>query len=463
MRIKRIIFGFLAFSLLACNFVTQMIVPPTVTPTSTPTLTSTVTASPSPTPTPLVPAYIPPQCDPVAPLATQSPDLVFQPTPQFEIKEISKQKQLRVLKEIEHIVEQVYVYPDYNGRDWKEIVARYRALVEGGLETEEFYAQMESMIYELGDEHSSFIPPIGVQYSEAELKGKNEFVGIGVYSDVDIEQGKLVVLATFPGSPAEYAGLQPHDSILLVDGRPTTREGGIRTLGPECTAVVLTVQSPGKAPRDVMLIRTRVEGNIAVDARLVPTTDGSKIGYIFIPSFFDVSIPEQIEKALQDFGDLDGLILDVRLNGGGTVAIGNDVLGFFTSGKMGDFVGREESVKLTVKANPVHNSQTVPLVIMVSQETASFGEIFAGLLRDTRGAKITGETSPGNVEILSRYILQDDSWLWIAASTFDSAFSDDNWEETGIVPNIQAYAPWDTFSFDTDPSIAAALELLGHK
>ena len=38
-----------------------------------------------------------------------------------------------------------------------------------------------------------------------------------------------------------------------------------------------------------------------------------------------------------------------------------------------------------------------------------------------------------------------------------------DWEETGIVPDVQAYAPWDTFYFDTDPSIAAAVELLGHK
>jgi carboxyl-terminal processing protease len=151
------------------------------------------------------------------------------------------------------------------------------------------------------------------------------------------------------------------------------------------------------------------------------------------------------------------------MNGGGTLDLGKKVLRFFTKGKMGDFVSRTESEPLTIKARPIENSQTVPLVVLVGDETASMGEIFAGLMQDARGAKITGKTSPGNVEVLSRYILDDGSWLWLASSTFDSAFSDENWEQTGIVTDVEAYAPWDTFTFETDPAIAAALVLLGHK
>jgi len=462
MKIKRIFFGLLVLLLLSCNFVTQMIVPPTTTPTPTFTSTATITPSPIPTATPLVPAYIPPQCDTSAPLPTIDPNLAAHPTPQFETKEITKQAQLRILDEIEHIVNQVYVYPDFNGKDWKGIVTGYRAKVDAGMETEQFYMEMQSMISELGDEHSSFVSPVEVQEADQELKGKIEFVGIGIYSNFDFDNGRMVVISTFPGSPAEYAGLQPHDSILLVDGLPISSDTGIRTLGPECTSVMLTVQSPGGSPRDLMLVRTPIEGNIPVDARLVPTTDGSRIGYIFIPSFFDVTLPPQIEQALKDFGDLDGLILDVRLNGGGTSTVLYPILSFFTDGKIGDFVSRREKRPLDIVADPINNSQTVPLVMLVSEETVSFGEIFAGVMRDARGAKITGETSLGNVEVLHGYDFDDGSVMWIAAETFDSAFSDDDWEQTGIVTDIQAYAPWDTFYFDTDPSIEAALELLGH-
>ena len=465
MRVKRILFGSLTLSVLACNFVTQLIAPPTATPVPTFTPTATVTASPSPTPTenPLVPAYIPPRCEAAAPLPTLSPEIAVQPTPRFETQEISKRQQLGILDEIEQIVEEVYVYPDYNGKDWKGIAARYRGMVDAGLATEQFYREMQLMIDELGDEHSSFISPAEVQESEIELNGETKFVGIGIYSNVDFDSGRLVVLSVFPDSPADYAGLEPHDSILLVDGQPITPEEGIRTLGPECTSVVLTVQSPGGSPRDVMLVRSPIEGNVPVDARLVPTDDGSKIGYLFIPSFFDITLPPQIETALQEFGPLDGLILDVRLNGGGSSSVAYPILSFFTNGKLGDFVSRTEARPLNIRPNPVHNSQTVPLVVMVSEDTASFGEIFAGVLRDARGAKITGETSLGNVEVLYGYDFDDGSMMWIASETFDSAFSDDDWERDGIIPDIQAYADWDTFTFETDPSIAAALELLGHK
>jgi carboxyl-terminal processing protease len=461
MKTKRILFGFLVLSLLSCNFVTQMILPSTATPI--PTSTPTSTASPTPTVTPLVPAYIPPQCDASAPLATVSPDAAVEPTPQYETVAISKETQLRIIDEMEHIVEQVYVYPDYNGQDWDGIVARYRALAEEGLDTETFYFEMQNMLNELGDEHSAFISPAEVAASEAELKGEIRFVGVGIYSDVDYERGRLVAISIYPGSPADYAGLQAHDSILFVDDQPITLDGGIRTLGPECTAVKLTVQSPGGSPRDLMLVRSAIEGNVPVDARLVPTTDGSRIGYIFIPSFYDETLPPQIEDALEEFGELDGLILDVRMNGGGSSTVFYPILEFFADGRLGAFVSRDESRSLDIDGNPIHNSQTVPLVVMVSEDTVSFGEIFAGVLRDARGALITGETSFGNVEVMYGYDFEDGSVMWIASETFDSAFSDDNWEQTGIIPNIQSYADWDTFTFDTDPSIAAALELLGHE
>ncbi len=461
MKTKRILFGFLVLSLLSCNYVTQMIAPPTATPL--PTSTSTPTTSPSPTPTLLIPAFIPSQCS-ASPLATLSPDIAAQANSEIETNpDVSQREQLRILRQIGDIVTDVYVYPDFNGKDWNEIESRYKARIEAGLDTESFYREMRSMIAELEDDHSAFITPLEVAQDEAELKGEIQFVGIGVYGWPNFEKGQLTVISTFPGSPAEYAGIQSHDSILLVDGLPIIEETGTRMRGPECSAVVLDVQSPGESPRDVMLVRSNVDGNVPIDARLVPTTDGSKIGYIFIPSFFDETLPPQIESALNNFGQLDGLILDVRLNGGGSSSVIYPILSFFTDGRLGEFISRDESHPLIIDKNPVQNSQTVPLVVMVSQDTVSFGEIFAGIMKDARGARVTGETSLGNVEILRGYDFEDGSVLWIASEKFDSAFSDDDWEETGIIPDVQAYAPWETFYFDTDPSVAAAVELLGHK
>ncbi|MGE5376119.1 MAG: S41 family peptidase [Bacteroidota bacterium] len=462
MRLKKIFPAFLLVFLLSCNFVTQAIYPPTAT--LIPTATATLTASPTPTATavPIVPAYIPQECA-SRPLATVAPEALVVPTEENQANaEISESEQMGILQQVDEIVRKVYVYPDFNGKNWNEIEARYKSKVEAGLGADDFYMQMENMIEELGDEHSFFLSPLEVKKSEAELKGENDFVGIGVYTTPDVDRRRLVVISTFPGSAAAYAGIEPHDSILQVDGQPVIDENHNLLRGPACSAMMVTVQSPGEAARQIMLVRHAIKGNLRIDARLVHTTDGSKIGYIFIPTFFDETIPRQVEDALNQFGTLNGLILDLRMNGGGSSTVANPILSFFTAGRLGQFVSRDESRPLGVDPDPIQNSQTVPMVVMVSQDTVSYGEIFAGIMRDSRHAKITGETSLGNVEVLHGFNFDDGSQLWLASERFFPAHSDENWEETGIVPDVQAYAPWDTFNFDNDPSVAEAVKLLGH-
>lgn len=464
MKTKRIAFGFLVLTLISCNFVTQLIAPPTPTlpPPPTPTLVPSETAIPTLTPTALAPAYVPPQCT-EQPLATVAPEIALAPTLEDETNApISRQEQLDVFREMTEIIDQVYVYPDFNGKDWEAIKDSYRAKIDAGLETEVFYTEMRAMIYELGDEHSDYLSPLEVEATEAELRGENDYVGIGVYGEYNFEKQSFVVISTFPSSAAEYAGLQSHDSILTVDGLPITEELGNRLRGPECSVVIATVQSPGESPRDVMMMRYRIAGGLPLDARLVSTSDGSRIGYIFLPTFFDETMPPQLEAALSEFGNLDGLILDLRMNTGGASTVAYPIMEFFIDGRLGSFVSRTDSRPLELDANPIHNSQTVPLVVLVSEGTVSFGEIFAGVMQDAGRAQVVGQTSLGNVEVLHGYDFDDGSMIWIASETFASAFSDSNWEATGIVPDITAHAAWDEFHFDTDPAIAASLQLLGH-
>ena len=460
MKMKRIVFGSLILSLLACNFVTQMVVPPTPTPTAT--QTATVTASSTPTATPLVPAFIPPECSNV-PLATVPPDTSAAAPSDTQVTEVPQGEQLTILRKLGDIVETNYVYPDYNGHNWTEIESRYRSDIETGLDTQSFYDEMSTMITELGDEHSFFLSPAEVAESEAELRGDVEFVGVGIYGAPDFERQRLVVISTYPDSPAEHAGIQDHDSILFIDNQPITEKFSNLLRGPQCSAVRLTVQSPGEEPRDVMLLRHSIQGDIPIDARLVTTADGSKIGYIFIPSFFDETLPDQIKNALNQFGQLDGLILDLRMNGGGSSSVTYPILEFFINGRLGQFVSHDSARALEIQSNEIQNSQTVPLIVMVSKDTVSFGEIFAGVMKDSGRAKIVGETSLGNVEVLHGFDFEDGSQVWLASETFHSAFSNANWEETGIVPDVQAFAAWDTFYFDTDPSISAAIGVLGHQ
>lgn len=464
MNSKRLLLIILVLFSLSCSLVNQAL--EGFKPTATPTASLTPTLQPSATPV-AAGLYIPPNCEgkPVAtvPAAT----VVAEPTLGLETNpEISKSEQLSVFDSLTDKIKTVYLYPDFNGLDWPATVKKYRAEITNGLGTEAFYAEMEKMMTELGDEHSFFLSPAGVAASNAELAGKNDYVGIGVLILPLPKKGHVTILSVLPGSSAEHGGLKQHDSILAVDGLPIIENGVDHTShvrGPECSAVVLSVQSPGEEPRDVIFMRYRITASQPIVSRLVPTTDGSRIGYIFIPTFFDQTIPGQIKRALEDFGELDGLILDNRMNGGGSSDVVYPIFSYFTSGTLGQFVSRKSKAPLTVSADPIQNSQKVPLVVLVGEDSVSFGEIFSGVLQDIGRAKIVGQTTLGNVETLEGFDFRDGSQAWIAAERFAPLHTKADWEKTGIIPDITAYADWDTFTFENDPAVVAAVKLLGHK
>ena len=449
MAIKRFTFILLTASLLACNFLTSKLAP----------LTAKLG--------PLTPAYIPASCQNVALATIPAATALVQPTPELEANpEISKTLQERVFQQTVNIIDEVYVYPDFNGKDWTGIVSKTKSEIDAGVNTETFYTDIKSMVTQLGDDHSHFKSPVEVAQARAELAGINQYVGVGISVLPQPDKYQAVIISIFPGSPAEHSGLKPHDSILAVDGLPMARDGKsylYLARGPVCSATVLTVKSPGQSPRQVMLLRQPIDSPEPIDASLVPTRDGSHIGYIFIPTFYDETIPKQISDALNNFGPLDGLILDNRMNTGGSSDVVIPILSYFTSGTLGQFKGRSGSRPLTIQPKPIQNSQEVPLVVLVGTGTVSYGEVFSGVLQDSGRAKVVGQTTLGNVETLYGYNFDDGSDLWIAQETFDPAYSHANWEATGIVPDVQAYTDWDTFTLDTDPAVAAALTIFGHK
>jgi carboxyl-terminal processing protease len=475
MKAKHLSLTFIIVFSLACNTIMRLVETPVPTATLIPSIPPAATISPeatlsleTATPPPVGEVYVPPDCQ-NQPLATIAPDSIeaapistLEPNPV-----IGTDVQLRVFDDLVTTIQENYLYPDFNGLDFDGLTIEYRAKIEAGLETEDFYTEMEQFMSDLGDEHSQFESPSLVTASDQELSGSVDFVGIGAIIMPLIEKERIVILSVFPDSPAEHAGLKQHDSILAVDGAPIIKDGepeAFRTRGPECTALVLTVQTPGQEPRDLTLIRHRITTPQPIVAQLIPTNDGSRIGYIFIPTFYDETIVGQVRAALESFGTLDGLILDNRMNGGGSSSVVDPIFSFFTDGLVGHFVSRFDERPLNIDADPINNSQDVPLVILVGEDTVSFGEIFSGALQDMGRAKIVGQTTLGNVETLHAHYFEDGSRTWLAEERFDPLISgeDANWEETGILPDVEAFADWDTFTIETDPAVAASVVLLGH-
>jgi C-terminal processing protease CtpA/Prc len=195
---------------------------------------------------------------------------------------------------------------------------------------------------------------------------------------------------------------------------------------------------------------------------VIDTPDGLRIGYILIVTFADSTIDESVADALRDMtaqGSLDGLIIDNRPNGGGADTVVRPILSYFTSGTLGNFTSRDGDRPFVIhRSVNINGSQEMPLVVLVGLDTVSFGEIFSGVLQDIGRAYIIGETTGGNVETLWGFDYEDGSRVWLARESFRPINHPDvDWEETGIVPDLEIRANWDEYSIDTDPAVQAAI------
>ncbi len=374
-------------------------------------------------------------------------------------------RHLRIFTELWEIVRDGYLYPDYNGADWDAIGQQYRARVETGISDDEFWITMDEMLLELNDDHSIFLSPADAEAEDVEFSGELEYVGIGVYTTVpwEIEKEYAVILLVFPNSPAERAGLRSHDHILAVDGHPACCDAfGYdylnRLVGPVGSDVQVEVRTPGQPPHTVTVTRALVQEPLPVEARLLE----NNIGYILIPTLWDETVVERVRQALEELtseGELSGLILDNRINPGGSDTVLKGLLAFFTDGQVGHFVSSQGKEPMHVDGIDVGGSQHVPLAVLVSRETASFAEVFSGVLQEIKGAHIVGRTTLGNIETLYGYDFEDGSRAWIAQETFRPPSGTD-WEKTGIVPDVEIPLDWDEFTAENDPQLEAALDLL---
>lgn len=478
---KRLILVGLLFSALACKLVSGApLVTPRADPTSLPqqqavqaTLTAILSSQPAAAQTqgadataaPYLPASGPNPGVTLAPTSPPIPSPTLPPTQPAAPNPADIQTQQQVFDELWETVDEHYLYPDFNGLDMQAVRQEYNQRIQAGMTMTDFYLAMHQFVDSLGDDHSTYFDPEEAKAEDAEYAGTYDYVGIGVLTVLAEQKQALSVLLVFPGSPAEQAGIRAHDALLSVDGQPLVDAGGTRQSllrGQEGTTIQVEAQTPGQAPRVLSITRQRVNSALPVPYNVLTSPGGKRIGYIFIPTFNDSTVGDTIGKnlrAMTQDGPLDGLILDNRENGGGSSTVLEQTLGYFVKGKVGYFVEQRNRTSFEARGNDVNGSRRVPLVVMVGKGTASFGEVFAGIMKDLGRAYLIGETTDGNVEILSIFNFSDGSRAWIAASSFRPLNNpNQDWEQTGIIPDQTVPSNWEEVTLETDPAVLAALQ-----
>src|SRR6059036_3570376 len=163
------------------------------------------------------------------------------------------------------------------------------------------------------DPHSNFFDPKSYSLLREEQRGK--YYGVGM--TVGPRNNKVIVIAPFAGTPAYRAGIRPGDIIIAVDGKATdnmsTSDVADLLKGPKGTTVHITVLREGNdKPIDFAVIRDEIP-RYSVDLHFLIRPG---VGYMHV-SGFNETTEKEVQEALDQFGELKGLILDLRQNPGG--------------------------------------------------------------------------------------------------------------------------------------------------
>ncbi|MBA6153463.1 carboxy terminal-processing peptidase [Gelidibacter maritimus] len=256
------------------------------------------------------------------------------------------------------------------------------------------------------DPHTFYYAPEDKERFDVAMSGKFEGIGARLQKKMDV----VTIIEIISGGPAwKKNELEAGDQILKVqqdDGEPAVNIVGMRLedavkliKGPKGTDVILTVKKVDGTIEDLTITRDVVELEEVYAKSTTVIKDDKKFGMINLPGFYvnmedykkrnaatDVKL--EIERLKEE--GIEGLVLDLRNNGGGSLQTVIDMAGLFI--KEGPIV----QVKTTGGQKEVLRDKDKsvtwdgPLVIMVNENSASASEILAAAMQDYKRALVIG-------------------------------------------------------------------------
>lgn len=263
-------------------------------------------------------------------------------------------------------------------------------------------------VTEAMDPHTTFFPPVDKRYFDEEMSGR--FYGIG--ASLREEDGNIKIGTLLTGSPAWKSGeFSIGDAIIKVaqgsaepvDLTGYTVQDAVKLIrGKKGTEVRLTLKKTDGSIKTVSLIRDEIIQDETFARSAIINTPKGKLGLIYLPEFYaDFDNPkgarcsEDVRKELIKLKEqkVDGVIMDLRNNGGGSLYDVVQMVGLFIEGgpivQVKDREGKPQ-VYYDRDKTLVYDG---PLAVMVNEFSASASEIFAAAIQDYNRGIIIGSTS----------------------------------------------------------------------
>ena len=271
-------------------------------------------------------------------------------------------------------------------------------------------ATVSGMLVRL-DPHSNLIVPRN--YRQMRERQQGGYVGLGIR--VQHQNGLLSVVSPFEGTPAYRLGIRAGDVISRIEGVDATQytmdEAVSLLRGPRGTPVSITITRPGyDAPLDFTVIRDRIPlKSVPYYFVLDELTGSEKTGYVRI-SDFNENTDSELRDAIVELrlGGATRLLVDLRHNPGGllnqAVAVSNVFLKQHQ--EVVSIRGRHSENDQVFHAEDPGPYSDLPVIVLVSRESASASEIVAGAIQDHDRGLILGENTYGKGLVQSVFQLK---------------------------------------------------------
>ena len=246
------------------------------------------------------------------------------------------------------------------------------------------------------DPHSSYIPAQKLEEVNSELKG--HFSGIGI--QFTIKDDTIHVNSVIPGGPSEKVGLMAGDRIIEVDdsafvGKKVTNTEAMKRLkGEKGTKVKLGIYRQGEPET---LYFTIIRGDIPVKSVDAAYLIDGKWGFVKVNKFGETTYPELLfALAKLNQQNMQGLIVDLRGNTGGYMAAAIQMVNeFLPANKLIVYTEGRKYPRENYTSNGTGSNQSLPIIVLVDEGSASASEIFAGAIQDNDRGTIIGRRSFG--------------------------------------------------------------------
>ncbi len=290
----------------------------------------------------------------------------------------------------------------------KKAMDKYFDRLRNKFDENQRFAMLVNTITNEMDPHTDFFPPVEKRSFDERLSGR--FFGIGAL--LQQEDDKIKIKSVTTGGPAWKSGeIQANDFIVKVaqatgeaeDITGYTTDDAVKLIrGAEGSEVKITVQKPDGTLKTVSMIRAELKLDETFARSVIINSGKHKIGLIDLPAFYADFQRPQAARCSQDVAKevarlkaegVEGIILDIRDNGGGSLQEVVNMVGLFI--KTGPVVQiRDRAGRPSQMAD---NDASVlydgPLVVMVNERSASASEIFASAIQDYKRGVVVGSSS----------------------------------------------------------------------